>query len=122
MTDHPSHHPLRAEQIVKLGELAMCSEREGETHTISLTGEMDLANVDDVQRELLRVEGTDAQVILIDLSGLTFLDSTGIRLLIIADARSRSDSNRLRMVRPPKTVQRVLRITGINDRLPFIDR
>jgi anti-sigma B factor antagonist len=112
-------HLLRAEQTVRLGRLAMRSQREGVVHEIGLAGEMDLANAADVERELLRVEATDACVIVLDLSGLTFMDSTGIRLLICADARAQADANRLVLGRPPEHVMRVLRIAGVADRLPF---
>jgi len=117
----PEPQPTRAEQIVKLGQLSMRSHRDGELHTISLNGEMDLANAGDVEQELIRVEGTDARRILVDLSGLTFIDSTGIKLLLLADARSRGDSRRLVLRRPPDGVRRVLRITGVDDLLPYAD-
>jgi anti-anti-sigma factor len=59
--------------------------------------------------------------ILLDLSELQFMDSTGIRLLIAADARSRADSDRLRLTRPPAKVFRVLCIAGVDEILPFAD-
>lgn len=80
---------------------------------------MDLSNAGEVERELLHAESTDARAIVIDLSGLTFMDSTGIRLLIAADARSRTDSGRLSLTRPPAQVLRVLCIAGIDELLPF---
>jgi len=45
------HDRSRAEQIVKLGELAMCSTREGDIHAISLTGEIGLASAADVEQD-----------------------------------------------------------------------
>ena len=113
--------PLRAAQIVKLGVLTMTSEREGEIHTIALTGELDLASAPDVEAELKRVEATDANAIVLDLSGLTFIDSTGIRLVVTADARSRADANRLSLLRGPASVQRVFAIAGVEQLVPFAD-
>ncbi len=121
MTDTSLPKQSRAEQIVKLGQLAMRSQREGDTHTISLIGEMDLTNAGGVEQELLRVQASDARMIVLDLSGLTFMDSTGIRLLVLAEARSRGDSDRLMLKRPPDHVHRVLCIAGIADLLPFAD-
>lgn len=106
---------------MELGQLRLRSQRAGDVHTIALTGEMDLSNAAEVERELLHVEATAARTILIDLSGLTFMDSTGIRLLIAADARSRADSDRLRLTRPPAQVYRVLCIAGVDELLPFSD-
>jgi anti-sigma B factor antagonist len=119
LTERSTPDQTRAEAVIELGQLTLRSQREGDVHTIALSGEMDLSNAVDVERELMHVESTDAPTILIDLSSLTFLDSTGIRLLIAADARSRADSCRLRVTRPPAAVFRVLCIAGIDGLLPF---
>ena len=113
--------PSRAEQVFELGELTMTSEREDSVHTICLFGELDLATADRVQDELQRVEATDVSSIIVDLSGLTFVDSTGIRLIVQADARSRADSDRLVLLRGPAAVQRVFQLVALEDRLPFAD-
>lgn len=112
---------LRAKHVVKLGVLEMTSERAGHVHTIALAGELDLASAAEVEAELRRVEATDAEAIVLDLSRLTFIDSTGIRLVVTADARSRADANRLSLLRGPAAIQRVFTITGVADRLPFAD-
>jgi anti-anti-sigma factor len=99
----------------------MHSERHGVLHTIRVEGELDLATAEQLERELVRVEGSDALSIVLDLSALEFIDSTGVRLILQADARSRADSQRLALLRGPRAVQRVFELTGILDRLPFAD-
>jgi anti-anti-sigma factor len=123
MTDPPpqQREPGRAEQLITLGELSMTSERSGDVHNIRLFGELDLASAGAVERELERAEATDAESIVLDLSGLTFMDSTGVRLLATANARSRADANRLTLRRGPAAVQRVLELTAVADLLPFAD-
>ena len=111
----------RAADLQKAGQLTVRSERDSVLHTISVQGELDLANADVLERELVRVEGTDALSIVLDLSALTFIDSTGVRLLISAHARSRADSDRLTLLRGPRPVQRVFELTGVLDILPFAD-
>lgn len=111
----------RAEHVIRLGHLAVRSVRDGDVHTIALAGEMDLANAADVELELIRAEATNATQIVIDLSELAFMDSTGIRLLITAHARSRTDGHRLVLIRPPARVLRVLTIAGVDGLLPFAD-
>jgi len=112
---------LRAAQLIKLGELSMSSEREGDVHSICLFGELDLATAEAVERELERVEATDTAAIIVDLSGLEFMDSSGVRLMLIANARSRADANRLTLLRGPAAVQRVLELSGVERLLPFAD-
>jgi len=103
------------------GEFMLSSAREGNAHVIRLFGELDLATAPEVEDELQRVELTDALTIVLDLSGLTFMDSSGLRLILRAEARSRADSCRLRLLRGPASVQRVFAITGMDGVLPFAD-
>ena len=119
MTETCPSEQLPAERIVKPGELVIRSRRDGDVHTISLAGELDLATAGDVEQELIRVEATDASVISVDLGEVTFLGSSAIRLLLHADGRSRADSNRLALRPAPDSVMRVLRTCGVVERLPF---
>ncbi|HTN25338.1 MAG TPA: STAS domain-containing protein [Solirubrobacteraceae bacterium] len=97
----------------------MSSERDGEVHAIRLFGELDVASAGAVQAELERAEAGDARVLVLDLSGLTFMDSTGVRLVVTAHVRSRAHDGRLELVRGPAAVQRVFEICGVADLLPF---
>ena len=84
-------------------------------------GELDMstaANLDDAVRA---AEATDAPRIVIDLSEVTFMDSTGLKVLLEAGARARANSNRLRLIRGSRRVQRVFELTNTEDVLPFLD-
>lgn len=74
-----------------------------------------------LEAEVRRAEATDAKRIVIDLSAVTFMDSSGLKSLLQAQARSQADSNRLRLVRPPRRVQRVFELTNTEGLLPFLD-
>lgn len=111
--------PSRADQLIELGALGMSSAREGAVHTICLFGELDLGTTDRVDAELQRVEASNAWMIVVDLSDLTFISSTGVQLLVDAEVRSRADSQRLALLRGPPAVQRVLEICGVDAALPF---
>jgi anti-anti-sigma factor len=95
------------------------AHREG-IYVVAPYGELDLATAPDLQRAMDRAEATDAREIVLDLSNLSFLDSTGLRLVIHADARSRSDGNRLRILRGTPSVHRVFDLCGLGERLPFV--
>ena len=69
--------------------------------------------------ELERAEASDARQIVLDLSGLTFIDSSGVRMIVCANLRSRQDGDRLRLIRGGARVQRVFELTGVLERLPF---
>jgi anti-sigma B factor antagonist len=104
----------------RFGFLEIRSERHGDRHVIALTGELDLDGADRVIAELRRGEATDAGRIVLDLSSLRFIDSTGIRLIIEADARSRADGKRLLLIAGPPPVHRVFEMSDLVDRLPFV--
>ena len=57
----------------------------------------------------------------LDLSKLTFLDSTGLRCVVTADERLREQGRRLVIVRGPDAVQRVFSITRLEERLEMVD-
>ena len=123
MTEDTSPQPdwMQPGSVIELGELTIRSVREGAVHIVALTGELDLATADEVEKELARVEATDAESIVLDLSGLTFMDSTGVRLVVNAHTRSRADTNRLTLKRGPAGVQRVMELSGVDVLLPFAD-
>jgi anti-anti-sigma factor len=105
-----------------LGALRMRSIRDGDTHHINLAGELDLATAAAVEHELRRVELTDAHVTAIDLRELTFIESTGIRLILEAYMRSSEGGHRLVVVRGSEAIQRLFRTCDVERRLPFVDR
>jgi anti-anti-sigma factor len=94
-------------------------ERDGLVH-VSLRGELDLSTVGKVDDELERCERA-AGIVLLDLSKLTFLDSTGLRCVVRADERAREDGRRLVVVKGPEAVQRVFEITRLEERLELVD-
>jgi anti-anti-sigma factor len=119
----PARDPdsLRTELLLELGELHVRSGRDGSLHTIGLAGELDMSTADAVERELERVEATDAETVVLDFSELRFMDSTGVRLVVGATARFRENDRRLSIVRGSAGVQRVFELCGVAELLPFAD-
>jgi anti-sigma B factor antagonist len=98
----------------------MSEDRDGLVH-VALVGELDLSTVAKVQEELRRVEASSPATLVVDLSKLTFLDSTGLRCIVTADERARSEGRRIVIVRGPDAVQRVFAITRLEERLEMVD-
>src|SRR4051812_30864282 len=95
------------------------AEQGGAVH-VSLGGELDISTASKLEDDLLRVEADGPALLVIDLSGLDFMDSTGLRLLISADARARQADRRLVLVQGNEMVQRVLRLTRLDERLEIV--
>jgi len=88
---------------------------------VALKGELDLSTVGKVEEELKSLEASGADLIVLDLSRLSFLDSTGLRCLVTADQRAKEAGRRLVLVRGPDAVQRVFTITRLEERLEMVD-
>ena len=88
---------------------------------VALRGELDLSTVNKVEEELQALEADGARLIVLDLSRLSFLDSTGLRCLVTAHQRARDAGRRLVLVRGPDAVQRVFTITRLEERLDMVD-
>jgi anti-anti-sigma factor len=86
-----------------------------------LAGEFDLSSASLIEDVLKEIEQNRPEVLVLDLRELTFMDSTGLRVMVSADARARDDSRRLAIVQGPEAVHRVFRITGLDDHLEIVE-
>jgi anti-anti-sigma factor len=90
--------------------------------TVVIAGEFDASCV--VRFERLVRDATDDSLrfLVIDMREVTFIDSTGLALLLRAEAASRQDGFDLRIVRSPAAaVMNVLEASGLERLLPFVD-
>ena len=94
----------------------------GSTVEITLTGELDVASDRRLSETLKQVADETTSNMVIDLRGVTLMDSAGLRWLITADALSQAEGFRLWIVRAPGVVARTLAATGMDARLPIVDR
>jgi anti-anti-sigma factor len=93
--------------------------REGDTHTIRLSGELDLDNAERLDQALLEAEESDANLILLDVDDLRFIDSTGLRVILRATRRAGRTGDRLRLTRGRGYVADMFRLTALDRTLPF---
>ena len=99
----------------------MQTEGEGGRVVVRLTGEIDLSNVDGLEAQ---IDGAiaHAQDVVIDLSGIDFIDSRGLRLLKRVSAAVAGRDGTLLVVAPASSVARsVLDMTGMSEELAVQD-
>jgi anti-sigma B factor antagonist len=94
------------------GRLKISSTVEDGTVSLALEGELDLAGAPDMEASLVAVEREEPTRLVIDLSRLQFIDSTGLRLLLQADARAKELGYELVLRSGTQAVQRVFEVTG----------
>jgi anti-sigma B factor antagonist len=96
--------------------------RNGTVATVRPTGELDLSGALVLEAELDRLaEEPELATVVLDLRGLEFMDSSGLRLVVVADMKAREAGRRFCLVRGDETVHRVFEITRMSERLDFID-
>jgi anti-sigma B factor antagonist len=88
---------------------------------IGVTGELDLASSPALEQELEAGVATQAEVVIVDLRRLEFMDSTGLSVLVRAHQRATENGQRFGVVRGPQQVQRLLSLTGVADRITLAD-
>lgn len=93
---------------------------DGGVRTLAVTGEIDLANAAEVEDRILDHTSNELTGIVLDLDGLDYLDSTGLRLLFTLAARLEISQITLEVVvAPGSTVRRALEITGMAAVVPL---
>jgi stage II sporulation protein AA (anti-sigma F factor antagonist) len=80
-------------------------------------GEIDLSTAPEVRAEVGRIARPGMQVV-IDLTGVGFMDSTGLGSLVWARRRLRRIGGDILIVRPRPNVRRVLEISGVSEIVP----
>jgi anti-sigma B factor antagonist len=88
---------------------------------VAIAGDLCLATAAELD-DVLRAIRDDARTILLDLTAVTFLDSSGVHVIEHADARLRGQGRELVLVPGDDTIQRVFEITHASERLQFIRR
>ena len=107
---------------VQVGRLEIESISDESSCLITLGGELDANGCPTVESELTKAEGNGGQPIVIDMRMLTFIDSTGIALLVAALRRSKEGSDRLRFIpSDSEDVRRLLELCGLDSRLPYLE-
>src|SRR5207244_2167660 len=93
--------------------LAIERESTGKAVRIRLTGELDLATRHRLAAELEQVEADRPELLVIDLAGVTFMDSSGLGELVGAARRGRDAGRRVVLLRGRGTIEQMLEVAGI---------
>ena len=106
MAPHENDHYLHAPEL-------SLSSQDGYT-IATISGDLDIAHVPVLREQLLGVLRPHASRIVIDLSGVTFCDASGLAVLVGVERRARLLGGGLRLAAPARPVATVLRLTGLD--------
>jgi anti-sigma B factor antagonist len=100
--------PLRIETVECDGSLVLAAE-----------GELDIVTSPLLDEALVRARATDATSIVVDLAKITFIDSTGLHVLI-KHSRAEDHRARISLTKGSEQIQRLFRLSGASEYLSFV--
>lgn len=103
------------------GQFRVEVRHEGREALIAVSGELDLASAPELEQVLERLTAEPTELLVIDLRGVDFMDSTGLSIIVKAHQRFAEAGRRVGLVKGSSQVQRLLDLTGVADRLPVVD-
>ena len=112
--------PSSSLELPAQGPIEVSVEERGGTPVVHVRGEVDLSTCEELEAAIERAEESAPTTLVVDLSQVSFLDSTGVRTLLKADSRARDDGRKLLLVGPPEPAARVFRVTLLDKRFEFI--
>jgi anti-sigma B factor antagonist len=109
-------------QVLPDPSFSVRTEEDGDALVVRASGDLDLVAAERFGLELMWALTGDASAVFVDLSGVEFIDSTGLRALLEASKLSSQNGGKLRIGREVSpAAERLLEITGVGDTLPFDD-
>jgi anti-sigma B factor antagonist len=100
---------------VNPGELAVAVAGSDSHYEIHVRGELDMSTAPELREPLLRLAKGEGVYVTLDLSGLAFVDSTGLSVLVTGLKRLRQQGGDLTLRSPTPATRRVLEITGLTE-------
>jgi anti-sigma B factor antagonist len=103
------------------GRLAVELVADDRGVAVKLAGELDLETAPELDRRLAGIDLDGVACLLIDLRDVTFMDSTGLGSIVAAHRLAEGNGHKLVLRRGSRQVRRLFELTGLNDRMSFVD-
>jgi anti-sigma B factor antagonist len=104
--------PLDFSEVPSVSDFFRAVIDVGDVHVVSLKGELDVATAEGLADWLVEISGSS---VVVDLSHLTFMDSSGISAMVVARNRLNAAGDELVLTRPRPIVRRALEVVGLAD-------
>jgi anti-sigma B factor antagonist len=101
-------------------QLQLDLRTENDRVVVTLAGELDMANAPLLQKAVESKDLAGSKTIVLDLQGLTFLDSTGLRIILAAREQCWRRGQEFAVTPGSQQVQRLLSVTGVGEHLRTI--
>jgi anti-anti-sigma factor len=102
-------------------QLRIRIDRSSDRECVALLGELDILTARWLEVAVLGLEDAKPELVVIDLTGVSFIDSTGLSVLLMASQRAHEQGRRLVVVRPPLPALRVFTLTRVDAGMECVD-
>jgi anti-sigma B factor antagonist len=110
-----AEEPLVADDSADRAELVLTTEREANAAVVGVAGELDAYSAPSLEELAAGLRADGCANLTLDLSQTTFVDSSGLRVLLALHNETTAGSGRLVIQNPSDPVARLLSITGLTD-------
>jgi anti-sigma B factor antagonist len=98
--------------------LKFSARKDGTAVTVSITGELDIATRPAFETYLGKILSAEPSLIIMDLSGLSFIDANGLGALVSLHSRARHRQISLLLTGVPARILRLIEVAGLNNHIP----
>jgi anti-sigma B factor antagonist len=99
-------------------ELRITTSKEDLSDVLSLIGEIDMASAPELQRACMAAVDDGAKKVILDTSGVTFIDSTGLGVIIALQKRLRAEGGEASIRNPSSVLRRLIQVTNLDRVVP----
>lgn len=99
---------------------ALLHEAEGGALVLALRGEVDMATADVIEQAAARASGNGYRCLVVDLSEVTFMDSSGLHAIADAHRAMQAAGGKVRVVNDSPSLARIFDLTGLNRLLTIV--
>ena len=117
-SDRRASHTGSAAAVARPRPFRVDVQRRNDVTIVQPQGELDLATVQTLQAALDGVERAGRLVL--DLRGLSFIDSSGLHLLVALHSRAQRAGFQLTLVAPAAPADKAIQVSGLDQALPFV--
>jgi anti-sigma B factor antagonist len=109
-----------APPIAAAKALAIVPQEEEGTQRIVLTGELDVSTVPAFNKRMSELRHQGFHSMVLDLSGVSFMDSTGLSAILVSEMHARMRGQRFKVIEGPRHVNELFRLTGVDNFLEIV--
>jgi anti-sigma B factor antagonist len=100
--------------------LTVTLQEHDSTLTVAVSGELDISTVPAFNKELSELRHNAAKTVVLDLSSTSFMDSTGLSAVLVAEMHARMRGQRFVVISGPPHVHELFKLTGVDNFLEVV--